>query len=411
MNIELVRILDYYVGIPLCLIGTVLQKLLGLLKPKRQRKRPTRILFIELSEMGSVILADPAIVKARREFKAEVFFVIFQKNSESLNLLKTIPPANVFIMSDRTIFHVAADALRFLVWTRMKQIDTVVDLELFSRVTALLSGFCGADNRVGFHAFYNEGLYRGDFLTHKVAYNPHQHIAKNFIALVNALLVENEDLPYSKTVISDSELSLPKVTIGGDQQLAMAEKVASLYPSYDRDCHRLVIFNCNSSDLIPLRRWPKEHYIRLAHCILETYPEVIILCTGTREEHPGNAGIVDAISSERCINFAGMTTLTDLPVLYSLSAFMLTNDSGPAHFSSISSMPVYVLFGPETPAVYGPLGDMTAIYAGMACSPCVAATNHRKSICSDNLCLQMITPEAVFALLQPALQRPENRSR
>lgn len=399
------RILDYYVGIPLCLLGTVVQKIVGIFFRNHPLKKPSKLLFIELSEMGSVILADPAMIKAKRELKVDLFFVIFRKNSESLNLLHTVPRDNIFVLSDKTIFHVVADTVRFLAWTRRKNIDTVIDLELFSRVTALLSGFSGAENKVGFHAFYNEGLYRGDFLTHKVAYNPHQHIAKNFIALVNALLAEHEELPYSKTVIGDNELSLRKVAVDKVAEQMMLVKVLSLYPAYDVARHKLVIFNCNSSDMIPLRRWPKEYYIRLAEQILERFPRVVILLAGTRTELTGNAAIVDAVQNERCINFSGMTSLTDLLALYSLSELMVTNDSGPAHFASVTAMPVYVLFGPETPASYGPLGNMTPIYAGIACSPCVAATNHRKSVCNDNVCLQVITPEEVFALLQPVLER------
>jgi ADP-heptose:LPS heptosyltransferase len=84
---------------------------------------------------------------------------------------------------------------------------------------------------------------------------------------------------------------------------------------------------------------------------------------------------------------------------------MLTNDSGPAHFASVTDMPVYVFFGPETPKIYGPLGRMTPIYAALACSPCVAATNHRKSVCNDNVCLQIITPDNVYAMLRSELDR------
>ena len=77
--------------------------------------------------------------------------------------------------------------IAFLFWMRRKNIDTVLDLELFSRITALLTGLSGADRRVGFHRFHNEGLYRGEMLTHRVAYNPHIHISKNLISLVEAL--------------------------------------------------------------------------------------------------------------------------------------------------------------------------------------------------------------------------------
>jgi ADP-heptose:LPS heptosyltransferase len=57
---------------------------------------------------------------------------------------------------------------------------------------------------------------------------------------------------------------------------------------------------------------------------------------------------------------------------------MVTNDSGPPHFAAITEMPTYVIFGPETPALYGSLGRTTPIYAGLACSPCVSASNQSK---------------------------------
>jgi len=405
MNIEVVRILDYYVGVPLCFLGTVAKKIARIFMGKPQADKPANILFIELSEMGSVILADPAMSKAKKLLNANLFFAIFRSNSHSLELLNTIPRDNVFIMADATVFHVAIDTIKFLLWARKKQIDTVVDLELFSRYTALLTGFAGAANRVGFHAFYCEGLYRGDFLTHKVAYNPHQHIAKNFIALVNALLSGKIELPYSKTVIPDSELSLRKAVIPDDARQEMMGKVATLYPPYDAGRHRLVIFNCNSSDMIPLRRWPQEYYIVLAKKILEDYQQVVILLTGSHEERADKTSIIRAVNSERCLNFAGETNLTDLPGLYSISEFMLTNDSGPAHFAAVTDLPVYVIFGPETPKIYGPLGKMTPIYAGIACSPCVAAANHRKTVCTDNVCLQIISPDDVYAILRPDLDR------
>ena len=82
---------------------------------------------------------------------------------------------------------------------------------------------------------------------------------------------------------------------------------------------------------------------------------------------------------------------------------MLTNDSGPGHFSSVTGLRTFVLYGPETPLLYGSLGNSTPIYAGLACSPCVSAANHRKTPCRDNVCLQVITPETVLEQLRAAL--------
>ena len=68
-------------------------------------------------------------------------------------------------------------------------------------------------------------------------------------------------------------------------------------------------------------------------------------------------------------------------------------------------MPLFVFFGPETPKLYLPLGNATPIYSGLACSPCVSAANHRKTVCRDNICLQVITSAEVFDLLRPLLDR------
>jgi ADP-heptose:LPS heptosyltransferase len=76
---------------------------------------------------------------------------------------------------------------------------------------------------------------------------------------------------------------------------------------------------------------------------------------------------------------------------------MVTNDSGPAHFASLLRLPTVVLFGPETPRLYSPLGDKHKdMYSHFACSPCVSVYNGKKSPCRENRCLMAITPEAVL---------------
>jgi len=403
MKVDTVRKVDYYAGVPLCFFATVIKKCRSLLSRANQQNKPKNILFIELSEMGSAILADPAMLKLKHTLNANLYFAIFRRNSASLDLLRTIPRENVFIMSDDGLLNIAIGAFKFLFWTRKNNIDTTIDLELFSRFSALLTGFSGAQRTVGFHAFYNEGLYRGDLLTHKVAYNPHLHIAKNFVALANAVLSPRAEVPYSKTVVPDEEISLRKVVVSEEAKGKMRTKISHAFPRYSAEQHQIVLFNTNASELVPLRRWPQAYYTTLAKTILHRYPNVVILLTGDGTERSNKDIIVAEVNSDRCVNFAGQTSVSDLPALYSVSDFMLTNDSGPAHFAAVTDMPVFVLFGPETPKIYAPLGAMTPLYAGLACSPCVSAANHRKTPCRDNVCLQTISPEQVLQSLLPVL--------
>lgn len=402
MKIDTMRKIDYWVGVPLTALFTLIYKIIGLFK-NRSTVKPQKLLFIELSEMGSTIIADPAMRKAKQHFNAELFFVIFARNQASLYLLNTIPKANIFCIREDNLWAFAIDVCKFIFWVRRHNIDTVFDLELFSRATMLLTALTGASNRIGFYGYHNEGLYRGELLTHRVSYNSHIHMAKNFIALVNALISNNNEMPYSKTLISDAEIKLTKVQVAPAEQQLVQSKIQKLFNDYNPERHQVILINPNASDLLPQRRWPHEHFQKLMQEILATYSDAIILITGSPGEAAEAEQLAKKINNPRCINFAGITKFVELIPLYTVSALMVTNDSGPGHFSAITDLPTIVLFGPETPTLYGSLGNSTPIFLGLACSPCVSAANHRKTPCNDNVCLKMIMPEMVMAEVKRVL--------
>ena len=403
MKVDTMRRIDYYVGVPLCFLGSLCQKVVTLLI-KCGKKAPRNVLFIELSEMGSAILVDPAMRKLQKETGANLHFAIFKKNKPSLDLLGTVPRENIYTIREDSLPAFVLDALKFFYWTRKRKIDAVIDLELFSRFTALLEGFSGASYKVGFHAYYNEGLYRGDFLSHKVAYNPHIHIAKNFIALVNALLSPKEEIPYSKTMIADEEIHITKVKFPAAEKKVIRDIVHNCFDKFDPEKHKIILINPNASELLIQRRWPQANYVQLIKMILEKCVRAIVLITGDPSEREEAQRLKEQVRDERCVNFAGKVTFAQLPLLYSISELMVTNDSGPPHFAAITDMPSFVIFGPETPALYGSLGKTTPIYAALACSPCVSAANHRKTACKDNVCLQVIKPLQVLEAIRPDLE-------
>ena len=405
MNVDLMRKIDHHVGIPLTFISTLVLKLVW--KLTRQKPTPVKkILFIELSEMGSTILADPAMRHAQQKFDAELYFVIFSKNKPSLDLLNTIPQDHIFCLREERLFTLIYDAIRYLFWCRKQQIDTAIDLELFSRVSALLTGFSGANKRVGFHNFHGEGLYRGDILTHKVLYNPHIHIAQNFMALIHPLETEKDEHPFSKVQIPLESIHLKQMTYSEAQKEKIRQVIQQCYPEYQADKHQLVLINPNASDLLPQRRWPKEKFIQLMQRITLQYPNALVLITGAPGEKEEAEALRKAVKHERCLNFAGQLKLLEMPILYSISTLMVTNDSGPGHFSAITPLKTFVLFGPETPKLYGSLGNSTPIYAGLACSPCVSAANHRKTPCTDPVCMQAISVAEVFQAIVKTLGEP-----
>src|SRR4026208_2169586 len=99
MNVNTMRIVDRWVGVPIGFVLSPFSWLIDLLRSARNKKpNLRRTLFLELSEMGSAIIADPAMRKLKKESNAEIYFAIFKKNYKSLEILNTIPSENIFKM-------------------------------------------------------------------------------------------------------------------------------------------------------------------------------------------------------------------------------------------------------------------------------------------------------------------------
>ena len=409
ISVNTMRAIDHWVGVPLCAIVSPVIALIDGIKNvfNRGPETPKKLLFIELSEMGSAILVDPAMRNAQAR-GAEIFFLIFKSNRASLTLLNTVKPENVFTIDSSSLGGLIKDTLLFLLLARKHRIDTVIDLELFSRFTALLTGMCGARRRVGYHIFHGEGLWRGFMLTRKVHYNPHIHITKNFISLIHAAFAQKIEVPFSKIEIPDSEVRLEQAIINPSTLEKVRERIEKLAKEanihYAHGKNRLILINPNASDLLPQRRWAQQRFSELIQAIHQKYPDGLILITGSPAEFAYVEKVRAVANVKNALNFAGQVSFAELPPLYTLSDVMVTNDSGPGHFSAVTPLRTVVLFGPETPALYGSVGNSIAITANLACSPCVSAANHRKTPCHDNVCMQAITVPQVLDKVIKQLQ-------
>ncbi|MEO6970346.1 MAG: glycosyltransferase family 9 protein [Chthoniobacterales bacterium] len=385
---------DRWVGIPLCALLTAVRRIV----PRRRALawRPRKILFVKFAEQGSTVLAYPAIRRAVELVGREnVYFVVFEDNRFILDVMEIIPEENVITIGTQSPLALARGALRAVLRARKIGIDAAVDMEFFTRFSALLTFLTGASTRVGFHTFFDEGPYRGDLMTHRLGYNSHLHTSQMFEVMVETLARDPALLPASD-FMPPSEQTFATFR-------ARPNELAEVEALLQRENAQLggaplILLNPNASDLLPLRRWPEGRYVELARKLLARYPDLFIAFTGA----PAEAGAINALAhtvgSDRTIGLAGKTTVRQLLALYQRSAVLVTNDSGPAHFASMTPIHVVTLFGPETPALFAAqTPNASVLWAGIACSPCVNAYNNRQSVCRNNLCMQAITVEQVFA--------------
>src|SRR5256886_11392355 len=186
---------DRWVGAPLCALLTLLRRIFGS-TGRRGARQVQRILFVKFAEQGSTVLAYAAIRRAIEMVGREnVYFVVFEDNRFILDVTETIPERNVITIATRSLFGLAAGALRAVLQVRKIGIDAVVDMEFLTRFSAILTFMTGAKSRVGFHTFFGDGPYRGDLMTHRLLYNSHLHTSQMFEAMVEALTRDPAMLP------------------------------------------------------------------------------------------------------------------------------------------------------------------------------------------------------------------------
>ncbi|MFZ2854465.1 MAG: glycosyltransferase family 9 protein [Rhodocyclaceae bacterium] len=400
MNIKFQRAVDRFIGIPICALLSLADRLFG---RAPVAGAPRRILVILLSEMGSLVLAQPMFSRLRQKYPdAAIHVMLFAKNREVLDLLGVVPAQNVITLDDRSLRSFAADSLRAIVRLRALKLDAVIDCELFSRVSSIFSYLSGARLHAGFHRHTQEGLYRGSFINRPVLYNPYRHLTLQFLTMVAAL--ESKAYPLGKDfpvpvpadpphlVFADGELAGMATRLHGDFPALAGKRLVLVYPS---------------GGILPIRAWPFESYVTLCAGLLAAGYAVGVI--GMKDDRPLGQALVTRCASDRCIDLTGYTkSVRELLALFHRAALLITNDGGPGQFAALTPIPSIVFFGPETPQLYRSLSaNAYCFHTQLSCSPCLTAYNHRASPCDgDNQCLQQISPEAVLAKAHAMLEAP-----
>ncbi|WP_296509275.1 glycosyltransferase family 9 protein [Rhodoferax sp.] len=402
MNIQTQRFIDRWAGQLLCSAVSGWVKLTSLFSaPARMPAAPKNILVILLSEMGSIVLAGPMFAALRRQYPGAAIHILqLKKNQEVSKLLSLTEVEHMHTLDDSSGGSLISDILKVSLKFRSIGLDAVIDCELFSRVSALLSFSTGAPVRVGFTPHTQEGLYRGSFINHSIPYNPYQHISKQFLSLVDALQ-SPEGMPRNRAGVIREIPAEPELSVAfnpGELQ-AYRNKVASDHPA---TADRGLVLVYAGGGILPERAWPASHYARVVQGLCNAGYAVGLI--GLKDDAVLARDLKTQVGSEACIDLTGYTkSIRELLMLMHASRLLITNDGGPSHFATVTPIQTMVFFGPETGKLYGPLGKRTIMLeSGIACSPCLTAYNHRLTFCDgDNQCLKRIAPDPV---LEQALQ-------
>jgi ADP-heptose:LPS heptosyltransferase len=253
-----------------------------------------------------------------------------------------------------------------------------------------------------------EGLYRGNLHSHKIQYNFQQHISKSFLSFLDVLRYPAKDWPTMDTAIPDSRLEAASYQASEAGKSRIREKIRKRFPGFG-DSSQILLMNPSAGE-IPIRAWPLENYVILSRRLLQD-PNRIIVLTGAGADRETTGRLAETLSDQRCLDLTGETTFEELMDLFCVSEALITNDSGPAHFATLTGIKTFVFLGPESPYLYGPLGENTHVfYSNFPCSPCLTAFNHRNTSCTDSKCLQAISVEEVWEVISKNIFEANSRT-
>lgn len=391
------RHLDRWIGVPLCFLATFVMRLSGLFSPQRMAAAPgDRVLYVALAEMGSIVLAAPAIRQSMRRHGAAPVFVTLEPTREVFDFLGGEFAREVQVLRTGSLAALCADLWRFARWTRRNGIAVAIDLDPGARFSALVALLSGAPLRAGFAGPATP--YRGALYTHAVPCATARHMSANFDELAQA--------PFGQ---GDGDGTVVGLPVAMHATTVNDERLRRFLAPDERQQRRIVLIHANISDPVPQRRWPRRHYAALCRRLLDESPDLLILLIGSAAEAPPAAALCAEVDDPRCASVAGRFAIAELPALFARATLLLSSDSGPAHFAAHAGLPVVALFGPETPLRYRPLGDTVALHAGLSCSPCLSASNQRQSRCREPRCMPAIGVDAVLGELRRHLQPASRR--
>ena len=192
MSLRLRQALDFYLGGLLILVLRPVVVLVGWLL-RRDHATDVRgdICILKLLGGGSLLLALPALLGLRRRWPGHKLLLVC--TPAVAPFAKTLRVFDeLIVIDDSGPLRLALSGLR--AWRRCLGVDTLIDLEVYSRLSTIFSVLTGARNRIGF--FLHEVFWRRGLHTQLIFFNRFSgswHFYERAVLLLGASPASAED--------------------------------------------------------------------------------------------------------------------------------------------------------------------------------------------------------------------------
>ncbi len=344
-----------------------------------------RILIVQTSFLGDVVLSTPVFAAIRKHFPDAHVTVMVRP--ESAAILAGHPAIDEVLVDDKHGATHGWGTWRTIRQLREHRFDLVVSLHKSFR-TAWLLAAARIPRRIGFRESTGWFLFhrttRRDKSKHEVERNlailrcldlePRDHVAPPYVVCTTATRAD------FRAMLSARGVEPGRVLIGIAPGSAWATK-----------------------------RWTLEGYAALLRDVQAKLDAVPLLLGAKADMEYARA--VQRAAGDIGINLVGQTTLPELVAAIDQCAVLVTNDSAPLHIAVARDTPVVAIFGPTTPSMgFGPFTQRaTVVEKDLSCRPC---SRHGGATCpiATHACMKDIGADEVLAALQRHLDADARRA-
>lgn len=336
----------------------------------REKSKAKRILIFNVNWLGDVLFSSAAIRNIRRNYPDSYIACVIP--SRCYPILKDNPYLDEVIIFDEKDRHKGMlDKLNFVSLLKKKNFDTVFLLHRsFSR--ALICRLAGIKQRIG-------------------------HYTKK-----RAFLLTKKIIPPQKDSLHRIDYYLDVIEKAG---LRVEDRYLDFFVTLDDEKYVDDFFKKNSIKPLDFvvainpggnwmpKRWPPDYWARLADKLISQIQAKVII-TGSIADLLLAGRIKDAMSQAPLIA-CGVFNLKQLGALARKAELFISSDTGPLHIANaVGAKKIIAIFGPTAQTVTGPYpaANVVVLQKDIGCPiPCY------KVNCSDNRCMQVVTPDDVLA--------------
>ena len=366
MNIKSIKLIDYYLGnfLIACLRPFVF--LVGIIL-RRDHSLELRkdITIVKLLGGGSLVIAFPALLGLRRKYPDIKINIVTTKGvsqfARSLNIFD-----NYFEIDHSSIPKLFVTSIA--AYLKTFRCDTIIDLEVHSRLSTVFTLFTAARNRIGF--YLHEAFWRRRTYSHMIFFNTFSGSYEFYDKMFQLFTVS----PLSTEECREHLLNfLPRGEKPGKYRICIGHGCSDL----------------SGERMLSVSNWESVFHSRLEKSFKG---EVIFL--GARQDEELAEQIINRLSHNfnniEFINLCGKTSLRE-----SLSELSLSNefwgvDSALNHYARLLRIECVSFWGLTDPKSYlRHIPDLQEeiIYCKIPCSPCIHVTE-TPPCKGDNVCIQ-----------------------